>query len=196
MNAVRHALARGTRLGGPAVERHVENCLGRSEGVTLLRLLSDCRLSRYSPVRACALPRRKLRRPRGSSWKHSRPCLMTPSAPLRSARRTIYLRLGPATSDAVLANVPPGFAFLRALRSRAARYAALAAGYNRQQLAQLGLYYWFMRSFVHLEPGRDGLGGRSCRANSAAWAEVGFASAGRRASSAAFSHARLVRTWA
>src|SRR5713101_7871321 len=43
-----------------------------------------CRRSRYAPVRACAWPRRTPP-PRASGWKHSRPCSMTPSAPLRSA---------------------------------------------------------------------------------------------------------------
>ena len=48
----------------------------------------------------------------------------------------------------VLANVPAGIAFLRASLARLRRDAALAAGYNRQALAQLGEDDWLMRSFV------------------------------------------------
>ena len=84
-DAVRHALAAGEAAwAARLVERHVEELLGRSEGVTLRRWLSALPASRYAPVRACAWPRR-MPSPRGSSWKHSRPCSMTPSAPLRSA---------------------------------------------------------------------------------------------------------------
>ena len=43
-----------------------------------------CRRSRYATVRACAWPRRTAP-PWASRWKRSRPCSMTPSAPLRSA---------------------------------------------------------------------------------------------------------------
>ncbi len=84
-DAVRHALAAGdTAWAARLVERHVEALLGRSEGVTLRRWLS-------------ALPGESVRdRPRlclarhtappwASRWKHSRPCSMTPSAPLRPA---------------------------------------------------------------------------------------------------------------
>src|SRR5262249_49792771 len=48
----------------------------------------------------------------------------------------------------VLANVPAGIALLRAVLSRLRGDAALAAGYNRQALAQLKEDDWLMRSFV------------------------------------------------
>ena len=48
----------------------------------------------------------------------------------------------------MLANVPAGIAFLRASLARLRGDAALAAGYNRQALAQLGEDDWLMRSFV------------------------------------------------
>ena len=84
-DAVRHALAAGEAAwAARLVERHVEELLGRSEGVTLRRWLSALPAESDAPVRACAWPRRTPS-PRGSSWKHSRPCSMTPSAPLRSA---------------------------------------------------------------------------------------------------------------
>ena len=53
--------------------------------------------------------------------------------------------LGPPQGDSVLANVPAGIAFLRASLARLRGDAALAAGYNRQALAQLGDDDWFMR---------------------------------------------------
>ena len=48
----------------------------------------------------------------------------------------------------VLANVPAAIAFLRAVLARLRGDAALAAGYNRQALAQLGEDDWLLRSFV------------------------------------------------
>jgi LuxR family maltose regulon positive regulatory protein len=61
----------------------------------------------------------------------------------------------------VLANVPGGIAFLRASLARLRGDAALAAGYNRQALAQLGEDDWLMRSFVRWNQAvADWLGGR------------------------------------
>jgi LuxR family maltose regulon positive regulatory protein len=61
----------------------------------------------------------------------------------------------------VLANVPAGIAFLRASLARLRGDAALAAGYNRQAMAQLGEDDWLMRSFVRWnEAVADWLGGR------------------------------------
>ena len=61
----------------------------------------------------------------------------------------------------VLANVPAGIAFLRASLARLRGDAALAAGYNRQALAQLGEDDWLMRSFVRWNRAvADWLGGR------------------------------------
>src|SRR3979411_2290269 len=56
---------------------------------------------------------------------------------------------GPPQGDSVLANVPAGIAFLRASLARLRGDAALAAGYNRQALAQLGEDDWLMPFFVH-----------------------------------------------
>src|SRR6202040_774691 len=61
----------------------------------------------------------------------------------------------------VLANVPAGIGFPRASLARLRGDAALAAGYNRQALAQLGEDDWLMRSFVRWNRAvTDWLGGR------------------------------------
>ena len=61
----------------------------------------------------------------------------------------------------MLANVPAGIAFLRASLARLRGDVALAAGYNRQALAQLGEDDWLMRSFVRWNLAvTDWLGGR------------------------------------
>jgi LuxR family maltose regulon positive regulatory protein len=61
----------------------------------------------------------------------------------------------------VLANVPAGIAYLRASLARLRGDVALAAGYNRQALAQLGEDEWLMRSFVRWNRAvTDWLGGR------------------------------------
>jgi LuxR family maltose regulon positive regulatory protein len=61
----------------------------------------------------------------------------------------------------VLANVPAGIAFLRALLARLRGDAALAADYNRRALAQLADDEWLMRSFVRWNQAVvDWLGGR------------------------------------
>jgi LuxR family maltose regulon positive regulatory protein len=61
----------------------------------------------------------------------------------------------------VLANVPAGIAFMRADLARLRGDAALAVGYNRQALAQLGEENWLMRSFVRWNRAlADWLGGR------------------------------------
>ena len=70
----------------------------------------------------------------------------------------------------VLANVPAAIAFLRAVLARLRGDAALAAGYNRQALAQLGEDDWLMRSFVRWNQAvADWLGGRLGSRPSAAW---------------------------
>jgi ATP/maltotriose-dependent transcriptional regulator MalT len=149
-DAVRHALAAGdTQWAARLVERHVETLLGRSEGVTLRRWLS-------------ALPAESVRdRPRlclaqafGAAQGFQVEEL---EALLDDAERAYAVSgdepyepsLGPPQGDSVLANVPAGIAFLRASLARLRGDAALAAGYNRQALAQLGDDDWFMRSFVH-----------------------------------------------
>jgi LuxR family maltose regulon positive regulatory protein len=61
----------------------------------------------------------------------------------------------------VLANVPAAIAFLRASLARLHGDAALAVGYDRQALAQLGEDEWLMRSFVGWNrAGADWLDGR------------------------------------
>ena len=148
-DAVRHALAAGDAAwAARLVERHVEELLGRSEGVTLRRWLS-------------ALPAESVRdRPRlclaqayGAAQGFQLEAL---EALLDDAERAFAAggdepyepSLGPPQGDSVLANVPAGIAFLRASLARLRGDAALAAGYNRQALAQLGEDDWFMRSFV------------------------------------------------
>ena len=149
-DAVRHALAAGEAAwAARLVERHVEELLGRSEGVTLRRWLS-------------ALPAESVRaRPRlclAQAYAAAQGFqLEALEALLDDAERAFAVSgdepyepsLGPPQGDSVLANVPAGIAFLRASLARLRGDAALAAGYNRQALAHLGEDDWFMRSFVH-----------------------------------------------
>jgi len=161
-DAVRHALAAGEAAwAARLVERHVEELLGRSEGVTLRRWLS-------------ALPAESVRdRPRlclaqayGAAQGFQLEAL---EALLDDAERAFAVSgdepyepsLGPPQGDSVLANVPAGIAFLRASLARLRGDAARAAGYNRQALAHLGEDDWFMRSFVRWNRAvTDWLGGR------------------------------------
>jgi LuxR family maltose regulon positive regulatory protein len=148
-DAVHHALAAGdTEWAARLVEAHVEELLGRSEGVTLRRWLS-------------ALPAASVRdRPRlylaqafGAAQGFQLEAL---EALLDDAERAFAASgdepykpsLGPPQGDSVLANVPAGIAFLRALLARLRGEAALAAGYNQQALARLGGDEWLMRTFV------------------------------------------------
>ena len=149
-DAVRHTLAAGEAAwAARLVERHVEELLGRSEGVTLRRWLS-------------ALPAESVRaRPRlclAQAYAAAQGFqLEALEALLEDAERAFAVSgdepyepsLGSPQGDSVLANVPAGIAFLRASLARLRGDAALAAGYNRQALAQLGDDDWFMRSFVH-----------------------------------------------
>jgi LuxR family maltose regulon positive regulatory protein len=149
-DAVRHALAAGdTAWAARLVERHVEELLGRSEGVTLRRWLS-------------ALPAESVRaRPRlclAQAYSAAQGFQVEAlEALLDDAERAFAVSgdepyepsLGPPQGDSVLANVPAGIAFLRASLARLRGDAARADGYNRQALAHLGEDDWFMRSFVH-----------------------------------------------
>jgi len=149
-DAVRHALAAGEAAwAARLVERHVEELLGRSEGVTLRRWLSAL------PAQAVrARPRLCLAQAYGAAQGFQLEAL---EALLDDAERAFAVSgdepyepsLGPPQGDSVLANVPAGIAFLRASLARLRGDAALAAGYNRQALARLGEDDWFMRSFVH-----------------------------------------------
>src|SRR5580704_10479838 len=75
----------GTRHGRPGsssgMSRH---CSAAARARPCAAGFRRCRRSRYATVRACAWPRRTAP-PWASRWKHSRPCSMTPSAPLRAA---------------------------------------------------------------------------------------------------------------
>ena len=146
-DAVRHALAAGDPAWAARLaERHVETLLGRSEGATLRRWLS-------------ALPAESVRdRPRlclaqayGAAQGFQ---LETLEALLDDAERGFGVSGGEPYEDpagrpvSVLANVPAGIAFLRASLARLRGDVALADGYNRQALAQLGEDEWLLRSFV------------------------------------------------
>ena len=192
-DAVRHALAAGEAAwAARLVERHVEELLGRSEGVTLRRWLS-------------ALPAESVRaRPRlclAQAYAVAQGFqLEALEALLDDAERAFAVSgdepyepsLGPPQGDSVLANVPAGIAFLRASLARLRGDAALAAGYNRQALAQLGEDDWFMRSFVHWNrAATDWLDGRLEPA------ERGLAEvlAERRAAGALFAGFLPMRVW-
>jgi len=148
-DAVRHALAAGDAAwAARLVERHVEELLGRSEGVTLRRWLSAL------PAQAVRdRPRLCLAQAYGAAMGFQLEAL---EALLDDAERAFAVSgdepyepsLGPPQGDSVLASVPGGIAFLRASLARLRGDAALAAGYNGQALAQLGEEDWLLRSFV------------------------------------------------
>jgi ATP/maltotriose-dependent transcriptional regulator MalT len=159
-DAVRHALAAGdTTCAARLVERHVEDLLGRSEGVTLRRWLS-------------ALPAESVRdRPRlclaqayGAAQRFQVEAL---EALLDDTEHAFGVSGDEPYADpagrpvSVLANVPAGIGYLRASLARLRGDAALAASYNGQALAQLGEDEWLLRSFVRWNQAvADWLGGR------------------------------------
>src|SRR5499425_2732957 len=146
-DAVRHALAAGDAAwAARLVERHVETLLGRSEGVTLRRWLS-------------ALPAESVRdRPRlylAQAYSAAQGFQVEALEALLDDAEHAFAVSGdepywdPAgRPDSVLANVPAGIAFLRASLARLRGDAVLAAGSNRQALADLGEDEWLMRTFV------------------------------------------------
>jgi LuxR family maltose regulon positive regulatory protein len=146
-DAVRHALATGDAAwAARLVERHVEALLGRGEGVTLRRWLS-------------ALPAESVRaRPRlclAQAYAAAQGFQLEALETLLDDAERAFAVSGdepyqdPAGRTAsVLANVPAAIAFLRASLARLRGDAALAAGYDRQALDQLGEDEWLMRSFV------------------------------------------------
>ena len=159
-DAVRHALAAGEAAwAARLVERHVEELLGRSERVTLHRWLS-------------ALPAESVRdRPRlclAQAYAAAQGFQVEAlEALLDDAERAFAVSGDEPYQDhagrtaSVLANVPAAIAFLRASLARLRGDAALAAGYDRQALDQLGEDEWLMRSFVGWNrAGADWLGGR------------------------------------
>ncbi len=159
-DAVRHALAAGdTARAARLVERNVETLLGRSEGVTLGRWLSA-----LPPESVRDRPRLCLAQAYGAAQGFQLEAL---EALLDDAERALAAGGGEPYADpagrpvSVLANVPAGIAFLRALLARLRGDAALAAGYHRQALARLGEDDWLLRSFVRWnQAGADWLGGR------------------------------------
>ena len=146
-DAVRHALAAGDAAwAARLVERHVEALLGRSEGVTLRRWLSAL------PAQAVhRRPRLCLAQAYGAAMGFQVEALETL---LDDAERAFTVSGDEPYEDSagrpvsVLANVPAGIAFLRASLARLRGDAALATGYNRQAVAQLGEDEWLMHSFV------------------------------------------------
>ena len=148
-DAVRHALAAGDAAwAARLVERNVEALLGRSEGATLRRWLSA-----LSAESVRNRPRLCLAQAYGAAQGFQLEAL---EALLDDAERAYAVSgdepyepsLGRPQGDSVLANVPAGIAFLRASLARLRGDAALAAGYDRQALAQLGEDDWLLRSFV------------------------------------------------
>jgi LuxR family maltose regulon positive regulatory protein len=159
-DAVRHAVAAGdTTWAARLVERHVETLLGRSERVTLRRWLS-------------ALPAESVRgRPRlclAQAYAAAQGFQLEALEALLDDAERAYAVSGdepyqdPAGRTAsVLANVPAAIAFLRASLARLRGDGSLAAGHNRQALAQLGEDEWLMRAFVRWnQAGVDWLAGR------------------------------------
>jgi LuxR family maltose regulon positive regulatory protein len=159
-DAVRHALAAGDAAwAARLVERHVETLLGRGEGVTLRRWLSA-----LPPESVRDRPRLCLAQAYGAAMGFQTEAL---EALLDDAERAFAVSGDEPYHDpagrtaSVLANVPAGIAYLRASLARLRGDAALAAGYNRQALAQLGEDEWLMRSFVRWNRAvTDWLGGR------------------------------------
>jgi LuxR family maltose regulon positive regulatory protein len=159
-DAVRHALAAGdTAWAVRLVERNVETLLGRGEGVTLRRWLSA-----LPPQAVRDRPRLCLAQAYGAAMGFQLEAL---ESLLEDAERAFAVSGDEPYEDpagrpvSVLANVPAGIAFLRGSLARLRGDAALAAGYNRQALAQLGEDDWVMRSFVRWnQAAADWLGGR------------------------------------
>jgi LuxR family maltose regulon positive regulatory protein len=159
-DAVRHALAAGdTAWAARLVERNVETLLGRSEGVTLGRWLSA-----LPPESVRDRPRLCLAQAYGAAQGFQLEAL---EALVDDAERAFAAAGDEPYEDpagrpaSVLANVPAGIAFLRALLARLRGDAALAAGYHRKALAQLGEDDWLLRSLVRWDQAAaDWLGGR------------------------------------
>src|SRR5580692_3162706 len=146
-DAVRHALAAGDAAwDARLVERHAETLLGRSEGATLRGWLS-------------ALPAESVRdRPRlclAQAYGAARGFQVEALEALLDDTERAFAACGDEPYEdpagrptSVLANVPGGIAFLRAVLMKLRGQAALAAGYNQQALAHLGEDERLMRSFV------------------------------------------------
>jgi LuxR family transcriptional regulator, maltose regulon positive regulatory protein len=161
-DAVRHALASGdTDWAARLAERHIETLLRRSEGATLHRWLSAL------PVQAVRdRPRLRLAQAYAAAMGFQVEALLAllddaQQAYAASGDEPYEPSLGPPQGESVLANVPAGIAFLRALLARLRGDADLAADCNQQALAQLGEDDSLMRSFVRWNQAvTDWLGGR------------------------------------
>jgi LuxR family transcriptional regulator, maltose regulon positive regulatory protein len=146
-DAVRHAVAAGDAMwAGRLVERHAELLLGRGEGATLRRWLSE-------------LPAESVRdRPRlhlAQAYDAAMSLQVeTLGASLDNAERALAVSgdepFAPSGDQgtSVLANVPAGIAMLRAVLARLRGDTAFAADYDKQALEQLGEDDWLLRSFV------------------------------------------------
>jgi len=146
-DAAQHALAAGDAAwAARLVERHVEELLGRGEGVTLRRWLSA-----LPPESVRRRPRLYLAQAYGAVMGFQLDAL---EALLDAAERAFAVsgdepyEVPDGRAASVLANVPAAIALLRAMLARLRGHAALAAGYNQQALAQLEEDEWLMRSFV------------------------------------------------
>ena len=146
-DAVRHALAAGDPdWAARLVERHVGMLLGRGEGTTLRRWLSAV------PAESVRRrPRLYLAQAIGAAMSFQMDAL---GALLDEAERAYAVsgdqpyEAPPGQGASLLANVPAGIAFLRAVRARLRGDTAFAADYDKQALAQVGEEDWLLRSFV------------------------------------------------
>ena len=146
-DAVRHALAAGDAAwAGRLVERHAESLLGRGEGATLRRWISEL------PAESVRdRPRLYLAQAYGAAMSLQVEAL---GAALDNAERAFAVSgdepfaPGGDQGTSVLANVPAGIAMMRAVLARLRGDTAFAGDYDKQALAQLGEDDWLLRSFV------------------------------------------------
>jgi LuxR family maltose regulon positive regulatory protein len=145
--AVRHALAAGDPdWAARLVERHVGMLLGRGEGTTLRRWLSAVPAESVEKR-----PRLYLAQAISAAMSFQTDVL----GPLLDEAERAYAVSGdqpyeapPGQGASLLATVPAGIAFLRAVLARLRGDAAFAADYDKQALAQVGEGDWLLRSFV------------------------------------------------
>src|SRR6185437_13570668 len=143
-DAVRHALAAGDPdWAARLVERHVGMLLGRGEGTTLRRWLSAV------PAESVRRrPRLYLAQAIGAAMSFQMDALGT----LLDEAERAYAANGDQPYEApagrgvsMLANVPAGIAFLRAVLARLRGDSAFAADYDKQALAQVDEEDWLLR---------------------------------------------------
>jgi LuxR family maltose regulon positive regulatory protein len=159
-DAIRHALTAGdTAWAARLVERNVEMLFRRSEGATLHRWLS-------------ALPAESVAaRPRLCVAQATTAAIslqVEAVEALTDAAERAFAAVGDEPYEptvpraaSVLANVPAGITFLRAVLARLRGDPAAAAECSRQAMAQLDEQDWLLRSFVRWnQAGADWLDGR------------------------------------